>query len=279
VTLRAFTVGFLLTTLSSSAASAFVCTRTDNTGPSIAWQERLIPLTLGVKDGVEVPFADLQQATLHAATAWTDASCSDFTITIQGSSSDLRTGFDWRSGAGSAENVNLVVFRDDDNKDADPVDAWLHDNGAIAITTMTYSRYTGRILDADIELNDAGFSFTNCDAGEPGCLVANDLKNTMTHEMGHLVGLDHPPSTTPGAQLATMYGRAPQGETLKRDLAQDDIDGICYLYPTSAEAQECYGVTTAGDPGLVVEQSCAQASGLSWAGLWAFLLLRRRRRR
>ena len=97
--------------------------------------------------------------------------------------------------------------------------------------------------------------------------------------MGHLVGLDHPPATEPGAQLTTMYGRAPQGETLKRDLADDDIDGICYLYPADSDAQECYGVDTNGDPDLVVEQSCTQASNPGAFGLLgiALALLRRGR--
>jgi MYXO-CTERM domain-containing protein len=38
-----------------------------------------------------------------------------------------------------------------------------------------------------------------------------------------------------------MYASSPPGETTKRDLTADDIEGVCYVYP--------YGRDTPGSPG------------------------------
>lgn len=51
-----------------------------------------------------------------------------------------------------------------------------------------------------------------------------DLESVAVHEIGHLLGLDHSSDSN-----AVMYSKIPPG-TVKRDLAQDDIDGIHALY-------------------------------------------------
>ncbi|KAJ6975450.1 hypothetical protein NC653_031332 [Populus alba x Populus x berolinensis] len=51
-----------------------------------------------------------------------------------------------------------------------------------------------------------------------------DLESVAVHEIGHLLGLDHSSDSN-----AVMYSGIPSG-TKKRDLAQDDIDGIHALY-------------------------------------------------
>ena len=51
----------------------------------------------------------------------------------------------------------------------------------------------GRILDADVEMNNFNFAFTvdgTAPATAAGRPVA-DVQNTLTHELGHLLGLDH----------------------------------------------------------------------------------------
>ncbi|KAM7279887.1 hypothetical protein ACFE04_007021 [Oxalis oulophora] len=52
-----------------------------------------------------------------------------------------------------------------------------------------------------------------------------DLESVAVHEIGHLLGLAH--TTDP---KAIMYPIIDQG-IIKRDLSQDDIDGIHFLYP------------------------------------------------
>jgi hypothetical protein len=144
-----------------------------------------------------------------------------------------------------------VVLRLDE-ADATGVDAWLHPAGALALTTVTFVRSDGRILDADIEINDGGFEFTTCDPND--CVVVHDVANMLTHELGHVVGLDHPPSNQMGAREATMFASAPAGEIQKRDLAEDDINGLCTLYPAGADTVECAGGQRRDPPDLTLEE-------------------------
>ncbi len=98
----------------------------------------------------------------------------------------------------------------------------------VALTVLTYDRFSGEIRDADVLLDDWGHDF--CVA--PSCsAAAYDLQSTLTHEFGHALGLDH--STDPEA---TMYAGADPGETKKRTLDGDDTAGICTTYRTTCAA-------------------------------------------
>lgn len=98
----------------------------------------------------------------------------------------------------------------------------------VALTVLTYDRASGEIRDADILLDDWGHDF--CLA--PDCpALAYDLQATLTHELGHVLGLDH--STDPEA---TMYIGADPKETKKRTLETDDRTGICTAYRTTCAA-------------------------------------------
>jgi hypothetical protein len=229
----------LMATL-SSPATAFVCTRTPALGPSVFWPVRTIEIH-PIGGGAEVGSAELAAVLQRGAEAWTTPGCSDAAIVVGAPGRVRVTGFNWHAGSGSDRNENIVLFRND--TPGDPVDRWVHTLGALAITTVTFDATSGRLLDADIEINDVAFDFTTCDPEAPGCTVAFDLENTLTHELGHVLGLDHPPSDAPGAFEATMFASASRGDIEKRTLADDDIDGLCVLYPAGDPvAGECYGV-------------------------------------
>ena len=93
------------------------------------------------------------------------------------------------------------------------------------------------IVDTDLELNSFRYQFTISDTE-----ILNDVQNTVTHELGHVLGLDHPCGSDPACSGAeylketTMYQNAPVGEVKKRDLTKDDIDGVCAIYPLNTNA-------------------------------------------
>lgn len=99
---------------------------------------------------------------------------------------------------------------------------WEHGSEVVALTSLTYDTSIGKIVDADLEINDAAFVFSVKDKPESNEM---DLANTVAHEAGHFLGLDHSEK-----RLATMYEKAEPGETIKASLATDDIEGFCLLY-------------------------------------------------
>jgi hypothetical protein len=97
---------------------------------------------------------------------------------------------------------------------------------AISFTNVTTSLATGQLVDADIMFNpSAGFSTST-----PTPLNLSDLEAVATHEVGHLLGLDHSPLAS-----AIMFPLA-AGRTFSRTLTADDMIGVSTLYPTAAFA-------------------------------------------
>ena len=99
----------------------------------------------------------------------------------------------------------------------------------MALTTVTFNKLTGHIVDADIEFNTMGYPFT---VGNDN--VAWDLLNIATHEVGHFLGFAHSKVAD-----ATMFNLASFGETTKRTLSCDDASILWFRYPTGEKARTC----------------------------------------
>ncbi|MBI4471604.1 MAG: matrixin family metalloprotease, partial [Acidobacteria bacterium] len=82
--------------------------------------------------------------------------------------------------------------------------------------------FPGQIVEADILLNPTVL-FTTSTAGAAGRF---DLQSRVTHEIGHLLGLDHS-----GLLSAIMFPNLDSGRIGQRSLSRDDIIGISTLYP------------------------------------------------
>jgi len=136
------------------------------------------------------------------------------------------------------KNQNMVLWVTD-NSD------WGHEPGILALTRLTFGACSGLIYDADIELNAAQFSFSADPIPANGTI---DLENTLTHEIGHLLGLDHSYDFH-----ATMYPQAPEAETSKRDLNEDDINGLCCLYGNGNPIVLPEGICEGAPPRSVTE--------------------------
>lgn len=121
----------------------------------------------------------------------------------------------------NGRNANIVMFRDE---------AWPYPDGADAYgTTMVrYDPRTGELRDADVELNSADFDIGVDRDG------AVDLQSILTHEIGHFLGLGHPGPAHPDATMSAGWdGRG----TSLRTLTDDDMNGICELYPPERKAK------------------------------------------
>jgi hypothetical protein len=256
----------------AASVAAFVRTRDATTGKALSWPVRTVPWHLNrdwphssptcQASGATDPTLDAVRASFEA---W-QQSCTDLSLLFAGTLAEIRTGF-----GGSADNV--VVFRQgwcSQNPDAVADPCWTDPDvdcggkfncfeddcpaGAtacdgwniVALTSVLYDPETGRILDADIELNgwdgaggalpasgpQHGWYFTCGDAATSPCTSYGqgdcrfmDLRNTVTHEVGHFIGLNHAAAGT------TMFAQTNAGETSKRTLSPDDVAGVCAIYP------------------------------------------------
>lgn len=151
---------------------------------------------------------------------WNGPGCSDLQLVYGGLTCSKQIGVEDRGVFGGEQN--LVIWRES---------GWDHARSAIAVTTVTSSSKTGEIRDADIELNGEAFTFVDLDLEDPSLQMQYaDVRNTLTHEVGHLLGLGHELMVLE----ATMYPDSGNGEVKKRDLHPDDVDGLCSIYPAAA---------------------------------------------
>jgi MYXO-CTERM domain-containing protein len=159
---------------------------------------------------------------------------------------------------------------------------------ALGYTTSTYAEDDAQVFDADVEINVP--KIKEDFAGEPYDQV---LLSIVTHEAGHFLGLAH--SNNNDAVMATSYTKR---DLIGRELTQDDMDGICAIYPptpdlqcsdpgyskAALDAEACKAeIDSLGEeePGCAMAQAPASPSqGWHWllpSGLLGFVAMRRRR--
>ena len=240
-------------------APSFVRTGPTMAGHYLYWESGCIFVTVDADGTKEIAGNDEFPIIDDSIATWnTDvASCSYISVVDQGTKS-MEVGND---------NINLIKFRDVSwcrpAEGDDP--ARCYSDSAAGITTATYvddgsSSRDGAIVDADIEINGVNFaiSVNGVTLGTAGCDA--ELQNTLTHELGHLHGLEHtclavgdPPrvdnlgnavpecsaTTDPTILNATMYNFQDCGETKKETLETDDINAICTVYPTAKDPNTC----------------------------------------
>jgi hypothetical protein len=115
---------------------------------------------------------------------------------------------------------------------------WPADQRTTIALTFTFYRTTDRIVtDADIAANASYYQWTTTDGQASQTKV--DVETIIFHEIGHFFGLDH--STDPNAAMFPSNNKLTQ-----RAPAQDDVNGICALYPG---APNTGGNTTSGGVG------------------------------
>jgi MYXO-CTERM domain-containing protein len=299
----------------------FVRTGPTSSGHYLYWESGCAFVTPDSAGTAAIP-GDQEFAIIDAAiNEWNSktASCSYFKVVNTGPKGVMET---------TNDKVNVIKFRDTPCM-CDPsvgTTSWgcrlpvgkspakCYSSAAAAITTAVYvndpnSSRDGAIVDADIELNGVNFAISaNGVTNTPGLCLA-DLQNTLTHELGHLHGLEHtcrlnatdplwkddqgqPVPTCSAVQSAptlpanqkiinaTMYPTQECGETAKSTLSDDDIQAICTIYPTARNPGTCEpvgGTTTGSTCGCTPSRSADRPGGaLLLAGVVALWVRRRR---
>jgi MYXO-CTERM domain-containing protein len=299
---------FLAAALAASPAAAYERTR-GTTGVELAWRVPAVPWALNRARAHDSPSCaaaaagDPTLAAVRASFAAWEQPCAELRLLYAGALDEIRVG-----AVGSSEN--LVVLREGwcsnhpdakndpcmDDPDVDCGNIYncfedhpgcaspCPDRSVVALTSVLYDPRSGRIYDADIELNgwdglgsgdllatplpDHGWYFTcqddpqpltTCtrygqpDPGQPDCKYI-DLRNTLTHEVGHFVGFAHVPPHLAGAPQdtwSTMEEHTGPGVIWMRSLAPDDVAGVCAVYPPSGGGCGC-GSGGAGGMGALL---------------------------
>ena len=270
--------------------------RTDVNSHCLLWTEPQVTFvqdTLGTEDtqgnGSEFIAFSNSIASWNAAAA----GCSSVRVSEGPRVSERKIG--WVKGA--PDNHNVVLYRRvgctaaapngdpcwSDDSCQNKYDCWAGRGGTLALTTTTYDLDTGHIYDTDIEANDVFFFFTTVDGvpcgttPSPSC-ISSDVQNTMTHELGHALGLDHAPEA-----YSTMYATADKGEISKRVIDSDSQRYLCEAYPSAGIPRDCVALRPPrrlGAEDLAAPFGCAAApGGLALVAAAALLAFGRRRGR
>ena len=226
-----------LTLGASLDASAYQRTQTPGDDPvSIGWTRRCIAYHLNERGSDDMAFSTFQTVANRAFAAWQSVDCSDVEVHAVGLTNAETVGY-----TPGQTNINQVIGREGGD--------WIQSADVLALTTVTFCNEAsgtlcpsrGRIIDADIEVNGDDFTFST--TNDPR-RMGYDLGNTLTHEAGHFLGLDH---TQEGNGEATMYATAPAGERKKASLDGDDQLGLCAAYPARTPVPECEPFEVASD--------------------------------
>ena len=261
--------------LPATAARAYVLKTTD-AGEPVRWAESPVHFAVSLAGARDLGLEPARAAVRQSFGPWTHAGGTSLAF-AEDPPTSRAVGFE-----PGGDNQNVVAWSRD---------AWPFEPDALAMTVTAFQEKSGKLVDADILINEEDYAWG------VGASAENDLVNALTHEVGHFIGLGH--SDDPDA---TMFARAEPFETEKRTLSDDDRAAVAALYPpapgnvggstqtTSAStiAPGPVGVpaTQATPPEPVaprvkIRTGCAQTGGVASAP-WALVLLlascRRRRR-
>jgi hypothetical protein len=137
-------------------------------------------------------------------------------------------------------NQHVILFHDD---------VWPYDdaNNTLGLTTVTFDPDSGEIYDADMEIN----ATVPLSVGDPVPPTGYDFDSIVTHEAGHFLGMAHS-----GDDRATMFAHYSPGTSTMRVLTDDDVKGVCNIYPPGGARSVDPSIPGANKAGLIGEAAC-----------------------
>jgi hypothetical protein len=238
-------------------------------GGRLHWGGSCVFMTVDSLGTSEIPFADELDAIQAAMNTWNDQPGCSYVRFMMDAPEPLEASYDGK---------NVIKFRQDKWCHAGVCDVPknIYPHNANAITTLVYVERNGApddgtILDADTEINAVNDSYavhceTGCETTPPLKGDIFDLQNTMTHELGHTLGLAHTcddmhvpydpalapvddtgqpipscsdPDLPPKVTGAVMYNFQAPMQISKRTLSPDDVNAVCTIYPTANDPHVC----------------------------------------
>lgn len=280
--------------LTAGPAAGYARTRTDNGSP-VQWQSPLVEI---LAYNAAPPTALTPDSFLNAARGAADTWSHGVVVCPAGGTTALRLAVSPvaqpRADA-TNDKRNRLTFRTvrwcQEPKTTPEI---CYPSAALAITTVTAEIKNGNLLDADVEVNAVTFTWDDLVANPQAVGSVQDIQNTLTHEFGHLIGMDHNchsgevtwpiddqgklvpecksvPSDSP-LREATMFASVAPGDIKRRTLDADDVRAVCEVYPVGSGNDGGGGCSVM----LPRPRACSAASLLLAA--WAFAAARLRRR-
>ncbi len=217
-------------------------------GKGLAWRRQCISFSIDPPSEANPTLNDIRDVADRSFGTWNAVTCGGAPIGYKLAQTEELASCGQPQYNLHGPNANTIIFVDDWSARGLPQDAF-------GLTLVWHNPDTGEIYDADMQLNEGLGTITICGATcRPGS-DAVDLQNVVTHEAGHFLGLGH------SAVLnATMSARASIGETSKRVLAEDDIQGICSVYGSQA-APACQDADFVPNHGFTAACLPAESTG------------------
>ena len=210
-------------------------------GLPLFWRGACVGYSVNSAASKTIPLATATEVIDEAFNVWNRAACaSGSEVGIQTSNLGPVECTEVRYNP-NGPNQNVVIFRDDRWPYSDP-------NNTLGLTTVTFNADTGEIYDADMEINATGRNLSTATT-----VPANgfDLLSVVTHEAGHFLGLAHATDSK-----ATMFASYKPGTSALRSLTEDDIAGICEIFPSATQRRVATSVAATG---IVAADACDPA--------------------
>ena len=225
------------------------------TARKIKWSRKTIEVSLStslMSPGANIkPDSDVVGAARRALARWSSLSNINFVVTWSQATSI--------SPADAGDGVNLLTIA------STPENESFNSAATTGRTRVFFDPETGNIAEADVSINprpksEDGTELQFSTDGTPGTY---DLEATFTHEIGHLLGLDHSAVLSSTMQARQAYnGTFGLPALTERTLSEDDRQKVLSLYGSKQRSGRIEGR-------LIDNRTAGALTALNGVNVWA----------